>query len=95
MCAFPLQTLARANRNFYLFRVVCSLRIKYDKQSMSVISLMAKSQNSVPSTAPADSGSPSQTNITPVLKSEEQIELDVLLEELAEYIESEGGVLIP
>lgn len=56
---------------------------------------MAKSQDSVASTAPADSGSPSQTNMTPVLKSEEQIELDVLLEELAEYIESEGGVLIP
>jgi hypothetical protein len=29
------------------------------------------------------------------LASEEQIELDVLLEELAELIESEGGILIP
>jgi hypothetical protein len=27
--------------------------------------------------------------------SEEQIELDVLLEELVELIESEGGILIP
>jgi len=35
------------------------------------------------------------TEAKPISESVEQMELDVLLEELAEWIESEDGILIP
>ena len=55
-----------------------------------------KPEDNISSEAPADLNSSNQTNTRPAsLKSDEKIELEVLLEELAEIIESEDGLLIP
>jgi hypothetical protein len=57
---------------------------------------MAKSQDYVPVADYCEPGLSEPKNTKPVvLESPEQIELEVLLEELAEFIESEGGILIP
>jgi hypothetical protein len=45
--------------------------------------------------AHAEPGLSEPTNAKPVSESVEQMELDLLLEELAEFIESEDGILIP
>jgi hypothetical protein len=48
------------------------------------------------SEAPADPDSSNQTKMPPASsESDEKIELEVLLEELAEIIESEADLLIP
>jgi hypothetical protein len=55
-----------------------------------------KPKDSPSSETLADRDSSNQTNRRPAsLESEEKIELEVLLEELAEIIESEDGLLIP
>jgi hypothetical protein len=55
-----------------------------------------KPDDSISSEAPADLNSSNQTNTRPAsLESDEKMELEVLLEELAEIIESEDGLLIP
>jgi len=56
---------------------------------------MAKFVNFALVAAHAEPGLSEPTNTKPVSESEEQIELDLLLEELAELIESEDGILIP
>lgn len=61
---------------------------------------MAKSQDYVPAEPAADYGEPGfsgpKNNPKPAaLQSAEEIDLEVLLEELAEFIESEDGILIP
>jgi hypothetical protein len=56
---------------------------------------MAKFLNFALVAAHAEPGLSEPTNTKPVSESEEQIELDLLLEELAELIESEDGILIP
>jgi len=57
---------------------------------------MEKSQDCLPFAAKADRHSSEPRNGKPVsLKSVEQIETEMLLEELAELIESEDGILIP
>ena len=45
--------------------------------------------------AHAEPGLSEPTNAKSVSESVEQMELDLLLEELAEFIESEDGILIP
>jgi hypothetical protein len=56
---------------------------------------MAKSQD-VPVAGDYEPGLSELKNTKPVvLESAEQMELDGLLEELAEFIESEDGILIP
>jgi hypothetical protein len=53
---------------------------------------MAKSQDYVPSEDYREPGFSEPENTK---QSAEQLELDLLLEELAEFIESEDGILIP
>jgi hypothetical protein len=57
---------------------------------------MAKSQDDVPNEdyCKPNFSEPEKTKPV-VLKSPEQMELELLLEELAEFIESEDGILIP
>jgi hypothetical protein len=56
---------------------------------------MAKFLNFMLVTAHAEPGLSEPTETKPLSESGEQIELDLLLEELAEVIESEDGILIP
>ena len=57
---------------------------------------MAKSQDYLPGMDCREPGFSEAGNTKPVvLQSEEQMELELLLEELAEFIESEDGILIP
>jgi hypothetical protein len=57
---------------------------------------MAKPQDYVPGVDCCDPGFSQPENTEPVvLQSAEQMELEMLLEELAEFIESEDGILIP
>jgi hypothetical protein len=58
---------------------------------------MAKSQDYVPPSVDyCETGFSEPENTKPVvLQSAEQMELELLLEELAEFIESEDGILIP
>jgi hypothetical protein len=56
---------------------------------------IAKFLNFVLVAAHAEPGLSEPTNTKPVSESVEQMELDLLLEELAEFIESEDGILIP
>jgi hypothetical protein len=55
-----------------------------------------KPEDSISSEVPADPDSSNQSNTRPAsLEADEKIELEVLLDELAEIIESEDGLLIP
>jgi hypothetical protein len=57
---------------------------------------MAKSQDYVPAVDCCEPGFSESEKTKPVgLQSAEQMELELLLEELAEFIESEDGILIP
>jgi hypothetical protein len=57
---------------------------------------MAKSHDYVPDSDYCEPGFAEPKNTKRVvLQSAEQMELEVLLEELAEFIESEDGILIP
>lgn len=57
---------------------------------------MAKSHDYVSAMDYCEPGFSEPENTKPVvLQSAEQIELEMLLEELAEFIESEDGILIP
>jgi hypothetical protein len=64
---------------------------------MGVIQMgMAKSQDYLSGVDCREPGFSAPENTKPVvLQSEEQMELELLLEELAEFIESEDGILIP
>ena len=57
---------------------------------------MAKSQDYLPAVDCCGPGFSEPENTKPVVwQSAEQMELEMLLEELAEFIESEDGILIP
>jgi hypothetical protein len=76
--------------------VACSIRNNTGKLAGVLYNGHGKPQDSVAFTAKAKPHLAEPRNRKPVSsKSVEQIETEMLLEELAELIESEGGVLIP
>ena len=84
------------NRMYRFFNVACSMRNNTGSELGVLYMAMEKPQDRVPFAAKAGLHLSEPRNRKPVSsKSVEQIETKMLLEELAELIESEGGILTP